>query len=664
MTIDLHRLSPLGLEVRTLDAALATRAAEGPGELAFAMDGERLTYGQLREEAEALARGLARLGVERGDRVALALPAGLDFVRAFFALQRLGATPCAFDPAAPAAALERRAERVRPRLVLVPDPEPEADGAGMQREDLKQRELGAPASSRLQAKLLEKIRLEAGAPTKASAGAEGRPEDAAGARLRRVPLGEVRRAAAEGVGTLPPPDDPEVVAFLQPTSGTAGEPRAAVVLQRHAIASLRAAREMVGLGPSDVLVSWVPPWHDLGLMRFVLGPVYFGAPCHLVEPAIRTLSKWLRTASEVRATVIGAPDFAYRLATRLVDPKGLDLSALRCATNGGEPVRSSTIEAFERRFGVPGVIRPGYGLAEATLGVTGLCPGEPLRVDERGNVTCGRPLPGVEVRIAVAEAAAACPTERREEPPPQGRAVAPSLLTGIGANLKIREGRAAAPSPLAWIGANLEIREGRAAAPSPLAGEGRGEGSSLPPSPPSAEVGEILVRSAAVFAGYFDAPEATAEALQNGWLHTGDIGRLDADRHLYVLGRKRALLKRGGAPLAPREVEEAVEEVPGLRVAAAVGLPAAEGTATEEIALAIEADPAADPAQVAGAVAAAVEAALGFAPDRIVVLAPHTLPRTANGKVRHDVLRQALIAGELEASGAVVLVLAGAGARV
>ena len=269
-----------------------------------------------------------------------------------------------------------------------------------------------------------------------------------------------------------------------------------MITQTNALASLAAAQEMLGIGPRDVLVSWVPPWHDLGLLRFVLGPVFFGAPCHLVPPAIRTLPLWLRTASEVRATLLGAPDFAWRLATRLVDPAGLDLSSLRYSTNGGEPVRRSTILAFEERFGVPGVIRPGYGLAEATLGVTGLRPGEALRVDDRGHVSCGRPFPGVEVRIA----------------------------------------------------------------------EDGTDG-----------VGEILVRGAAVFAGYFDQPTESAEILRGGWLHTGDAGRLDADGHLYVLGRRRAMLKRGGAPLAPREVEEAAAGLPGLRLAAAVGLAGGAG---------------------------------------------------------------------------------------
>jgi acyl-CoA synthetase (AMP-forming)/AMP-acid ligase II len=524
-------LSPLGPEISTLDAVLARRAAEAPEALAFAAGGERLSYAELRAQAESLAAGLAGLTIGRGDRVALLVPAGLDFLRAFFALQRLAAVPCAFDPTAPPATAARRAARVRPSLVLV----------------------AGPAAAEMAAA-------------------------AAAAGLRCVDL-TARRGATRGAASLPPPPiDAEATAFLQPTSGTSGEARAAVISQRNALASLRAARDGLGLGPHDVLVSWVPPWHDLGLLRFVLGPVYFGAPCHLVPPAIRTLGLWLATAAEVRATVLGAPDFAYRLAARLVDPRGLDLSALRYATDGGEPVRLSTIRDFEQRFGVPGTLRPGYGLAEATLGVTCLRPGEPLRVDAHGNVSCGRPFPEVEVRIAAEEGT----------------------------------------------------------------------------------VGEILVRGPGVFAGYFAADlaaeEASREVLQDGWLHTGDVGALDAEGHLYVLGRRRALLKRGGAPLAPREVEEAAERVPGLRVAACVGLPARPDGATEEIAVAIEADPASalPLAQLTTAVAAAVEAAIGFAPDRLLVLAPRTIPRTANGKIRHQELRRLLTEGILERRGAVL----------
>ena len=520
----------LGPGVVTLEEVLADRAAAAPDALAFAAGEERWSYGRLRAEALALAGGLEGLGVGRGDRVVLLLPAGLDFVLAFYALQVLGAVPCAFDPQAPAAIAARRAARVRPRLVLI----------GASRSDLE----------RALAECGERWRV-----------------------LQDVPRGGAAVARRGYAGE-------EDVAFLQPTSGTTGEPRAAVISQRNALASLAAARELLAAGPRDVLVGWVPPWHDLGLLRFVLGPVYFGAPCHLVPPAIRTLPRWLETAARVRATILGAPDFAYRLAARLVEPRGLDLSSLRVATNGGEAVRHSTILAFEEAFSVPGVVRPGYGLAEATLGVTGMRAGEPLRRDARGNVACGRPLRGVEVRIAA---------DASDSPAPPG-------------------------SP-----------------------------------------GEILVRGPGVFGGYLGQEAESRRVLRGGWLHTGDVGVLDADGYLYVLGRERALLKRGGAPLAPRELEEAAESVPGLRAAAAIAMPVAQGPG-EELVLVVEPHPAAgvSPSDLAVSAAAAVREAVGFAPDAVLVLRPRSLPRTPNGKVRHAALRAALASGAVERGGAVL----------
>jgi acyl-CoA synthetase (AMP-forming)/AMP-acid ligase II len=355
---------------------------------------------------------------------------------------------------------------------------------------------------------------------------------------------------------LPPAiADPDDVAFLQPTSGTSGEPRAAVLLQRNVLAALQSARALIDPVDSDVLVGWVPPWHDLGLLRFLMGPVYLGLPCHLVPPAVRTIPQWLATISRVRGTITGAPDFAWRLATRLVDPRGIDLSSLRHATNGGEAVRLSTIRGFESRFGLHSVIRPGYGLAEATLGVSCLRAGEELRSDDHGNVSTGRPLEGVEIRI-----------------------------------------------------------------------ETDADG-----------VGEILVRSPAVFAGYFDSAEESRGALRDGWLHTGDAGALDESGNLYVLGRKRALLKRGGALVAPRELEEAAQSVEGVRIAAAVGLPAKGDSVTEELVIVVEVEAGHDP--LARRVSDAVEAVIGYAPDRVIVQPPRTIPRTSNGKIRHALLR-------------------------
>jgi acyl-CoA synthetase (AMP-forming)/AMP-acid ligase II len=458
---------------------LAHRAAAQPDALAYAHDDEHITYAQLFEDAGALASGLMEAGVRAGDRVAILMPAGLDWMRAFWAIQRAGAVSCAFNPYVPGETSARRAARVRPKLIL-------------------------------------------------------------------TSLDDLPR----GASNLPRADvGPESLAFLQPTSGTAGESRAVMIRQRNIISVL----ENPIIDASDVLVSWVPPWHDLGLVRFVIGTIFNGASCHIVTPSIQTIPRWLDTVTRVRGTISGAPDFAFRLAARLVDPLTIDLSSVRWMTNGGEPVRQSTIEAFESRFGARRVICPGYGLAEATLGVTFTRPEDPIRIDERGNVSCGKPLPGVEVRI---------------------------------------------------------------------------------------EDGEILVRSGGVFAGYFDAPEATAETLRDGWLHTGDVGHLGADGELYVLGRRRAMLKRGGAVLAPRELEEAAQNVEGVRVAAAVGMTRMD--ATEEIVLAIEIDPHADGNAISAAVAQEVRRTIGFAPERVIVMPPKSIPRTYNGKIRHDVLRAQL----------------------
>lgn len=462
-----------------LTDVLRHRAFTDAERVAYAFGGELLTYRALLHESLRLAERLSAHGIGAGDRVAIVLPAGLDFVRAFWGAQLAGAASVAINPWTPKETTQRRVARVEPHAII-----------------------------------------------DASALTITQPRPA------RCPL---------------------PAAFLQPTSGTSGEPRAAMITHANVLAVQQSAVDAVSLCAQDVLVAWVPPWHDLGLMRFVIGAVYFGATCHIVTPSVRTIPEWLAKIEQVRATITGAPDFAFRLAARASGT--FDLRSLRYVTNGGEPVRLSTIVQFEERFGLRGIVRPGYGLAEATLGVSGLLPGEPVRVDERGHVSCGTPLPDVEVRIA-------------------------------------------------------------------------GDG-------------EILVRGPGVFAGYYDAAEATAEALRDGWLYTGDMGYRDADGHLYVLGRRRAMLKRGGAMLAPRELEELAQEVDGVRIAAAVGLP--HGL-TEEIAVAVESEEQAK--SVSAEVARVVRRALGFAP-RVVVLRPRSIPRTANGKIQHGVLRTRLRDGSL-----------------
>jgi fatty-acyl-CoA synthase len=426
--------SPSGSNPLTLDAVLARRAATHPDALAFAHDAERITCRDLYEQAGALAAGLLRSGVRPGDRVALVVPAGLDFVRAFWAVQRAGAVSCAFNPFTPAALAVRRAANVRPTLTLLSTIDDEL------------------------------------------------AREAANAGLRCMALADLPRG-----GAVPRLDaDPESLAFLQPTSGTSGESRAVMIRHRNILAVLRAYANAFEVTNRDVFVSWVPPWHDLGLVRFVIGSVFHGAPCHIVTPSVQTIPRWLETITKFGGTITGAPDFAYRLAARFVDPSAVDLSTVRWMTNGGEPVRLSTIEAFEQRFGRRHIVCPGYGLAEATLGVTFKQPGEALRVDDRGNVGCGKPLPNVELRI---------------------------------------------------------------------------------------EEGEILVRGDGVFAGYFDADEATAETLRDGWLHTGDMATRDDDGFLTIVDRRKDMVVSGGFNVFPREIEDVLSAHPAVAAAAVIGVP-------------------------------------------------------------------------------------------
>jgi fatty-acyl-CoA synthase len=364
------------------------------------------------------------------------------------------------------------------------------------------------------------------------------------------------------------------IAYLQLTSGSAGEAKAAAITHAALLASLEASRELLRLDAGDELAGWVPIHHDLGLVRFVLTPVYFGFHAYLLPPALRSLGRWLRVIAERRATVTGAPDFAYRIAARTVPP--LDLSHLRVATNGGEPVRASSIAAFEARFSCPGAVRPGYGLAEATLGVSAVRPGESVRVDAQGNVGCGRPAAGTHVRVMV-----------DDEP------VGPGVI------------------------------------------------------------GALQVRSPALFAGYWSPAGLDRQSFHDGWHDTGDSGYLDRDGTVFVLGRTRSIIKRAGALIAPREIEEAADRVGlalGVRLSAAVGI-TLDKSDTEAVLLLCEIRPGAEPASVIeAAVARAVRDAIGIAPTQIRLVASGSIPLTANGKIRYGELKRRLEVERLDSA--------------
>ena len=284
-----------------------------PEALAFAEGEERVGFGRLRAEAEGLAGGLSGLGLGRGDRVALLLPAGLDFIRAFFALQRLGAVPCAFDPGDPPAAAVRRAERIRPRLLLVAGPAAE----GLARARLGRRARAARRSPRC------------------------RREDRCAGRRRRLRCWRMRTRPSCNPRLEPP-------ASRGPRSSPSAtcSPRWRRPARRSGIGPARRPGE---LGAALARPRPAPLRPRARVLRRPLPPG---------EPAIRTLPLWLRTAARVRATILGAPDFAYRARRRGSSiPKGSisrrsatpPMAASRCG--GARSWSSSSASACRERCG-------------------------------------------------------------------------------------------------------------------------------------------------------------------------------------------------------------------------------------------------------------------------------------------------------------------------
>lgn len=491
------------LAAATVSEALEMRARDTPDALAFAIDDDRLTFGQLRDDARWLAARMASLGLERGSRCALVLPSTLEAIRICHACHVLGVAPVAIDPSLAPAMIARRIERARPARVIVANPIPGLRST-LTLRDLQQ---ASPAS-------LDRVR---------------------------------------GV-------EPGEVAYLQFTTGTMGDPKAAVISHRALAAGLEGMRQAFDLEPGDVVAARAPVHHSTGLVRYVFGTAWFGCASHLLGPTTSHVAPWLSLIARVGATVTNGPDFTFRVAASMRLPAPVRLETLRIATTGGEVVRAGTIRRFEERFGLQRIVQPAYGLSEATLIVSSARAGEALVADDQGHVSCGRAMPGVEIAI-VDERGAPC---------------APGVA------------------------------------------------------------GEIAVRGAQVFEGYFDDEPSTREARRDGWLHTGDIGVLDTGGRLFPQARARSLIKRAGVGLAPREFEEPVEELDGIAGVAAVGI-ARPDRLTEDVVVVVETEVEGTDAcaRLALEVEQAIAREVGSIPLTVVVVEPGAIPRSGIGKVRY-----------------------------
>ena len=338
----------------TLLELLAWRAEVDGDRIAYSFIEEPRTFGELWSGVEVFALMLVERGVQPRDRVVLALPNGHDFFTAFYGVQRAGATAVPIFPGVPPARVFQFAQLCGARHAVAPADTPDDT--------------------------LARLRTDAG-------------------QLQVVTTRD-RSTAAHGLPAVEPDD----VAFIQYTSGSTGDPKGVELSHANLLTNARQLIAGMEITPADRFVSWLPCYHDMGLILMTIVPFYLAAPLFLLPTGVSDTRPWLDAIQLHRGTFTASPDFGYRLCLRqlanLTSPADLpDLSSLRVALNAAEPVRETTIDAFHEAFGLEDVMVSGYGLAEATVGVSMWKPSTPNRVDARGAVSAGHPFPDVVVMI-------------------------------------------------------------------------------------------------------------------------------------------------------------------------------------------------------------------------------------------------------------------------
>ncbi|HEV2844558.1 MAG TPA: fatty acyl-AMP ligase, partial [Thermoanaerobaculia bacterium] len=563
----------------SLVQVLRGRALEHPERPAFTFladgeeEGARLTFAELDARARALGALLQRLGL-RGERALLLYSPGLEFVSAF-----LG---CLYGGVIAVPAYPPRSERMLPRLRSIA-------------RDAR------PAVALTTSDLHRKVEALA-----------GRLPELAGVRWLATDGLDVAELAE---GWEEPEIDGESLAFLQYTSGSTSLPKGVMVSHGNLLHNEEMIQEAFGQTERSLIVGWLPLYHDMGLIGNVLQPLYVGASCVLMSPVafLQRPSRWLRAISRYRATTSGGPSFAYELCARKIPPAerhGLDLSSWRVAFNGAEPVRPETLERFAEAFAPCGFRReafyPCYGLAEATLFVSGGAPGA-------GPVVGSFRAADLEAHQAAATADLDSGSRR---------------LVGCGH---------------AWMEQEIAIVD-------PAAGRRLG----------AERVGEIWVSGPSVALGYWGKPEESERTFQariegegsGPFLRTGDLGFL-RDGSLYVTGRLKDLIILRGRNHYPQDIEATAEEShPALRTGASAAF-SVDAAGEERLVVVAELDRRRE--DEAAAAAEAVRRAVAEVHEaqvhEVVLVRAGTIPKTSSGKIQRHACRAEYLADELTVVG-------------
>jgi acyl carrier protein len=522
-----------------------------------------ITYGQLYDAAMAAARGLLERGHRQGETVAIMLPTGKEFFSAFFGILLAGGVPVPIYPPYRPDRIEEYAWRQATIL----------QNAGI-------RFLVTFSKAEALARLLRPF-----VPTLAE-------------------VTTLDKLMASHTQQQPQTFSAEDAALIQYTSGSTSEPKGVLLTHQSILANIRAVGEAIQIHPNDVGVSWLPLYHDMGLIGSWLCSLYFGIPITILSPFafLNRPERWLWAIHYHRATLSAAPNFAYELCVRKIEEKaieGLDLSSWRIAFNGAEAVSPDTLTRFTQRFAPyglrPEALFPVYGLAESSVALTFPPLGRPPRVDpivresfqryHRAEpaspsdpsplrfVSCGVPLPGHEIRIV----------DDQDHK----------------------------------LGDRIE--------------------------------GSLQFRGPSSMKGYFQSPEATQAAFHDGWWDSGDLA-YKADGEVFITGRRKDVIIKAGRNLYPQEVEEVTGEITGIRKGCVTAFGITDPTVgTEKLVVVAETKETQKDIRekLTATVLERVTTTIGIPPDLVLLVPPGTIPKTSSGKLRRSACRQAYLDGEL-----------------
>jgi fatty-acyl-CoA synthase len=535
---------------RTLPDALAAAARGTHGYRFVAARGAESTrsYAEMQTAALRVAGSLAALGLRRGDLAAIIVSDPESFLTTLFGISLAGLAPVSLYPPAPASDLPAYLE---------------ATGRVL-------RSCGARAviTSSTLLPHIESLRATC-------------------ASLSWVVPFDALQGPALAAADAPAPSD---IAFVQFTSGSTAVPKGVVVTQANLAANIAAFAAALGGGSDDVAVSWLPLYHDMGLVGMALGAMYVNANAVLMTPEgfVKRPIEWLRAISRHRGTISFAPNFAYELAVRRVkdaDLAELDLSSWRIAGCGAEPVHAPTLATFAEKFQASGFratsFLPGYGLAEHVLAAT-LAP--------RGR--------GLRVEHLVASDVSA----RRVATPANGSHADAVSVVACGAALPGHTVR-------------IVDDEGRALA--------------------ERHIGEIVLGGPSVSPGYYNDVETTAQAIRDGQLFTGDLGYL-SNGELFVCGRVKDLIIVNGRKYHPQDLEWGVAELAGIRRGRVVAFGTTTGSGPDRTVVVAEPSGTVPATDLTDAIRRRIVDLCGLVVDEVVLVPSGTVARTTSGKVRRS----------------------------